>query len=170
MPFVLVLPFIVIGIVIAAAKKAEQMKRAEAQNRERQLREQGVPQPQPTQVRPAAQAPKPVREGPRPGERVQPQVSPRMQKPAAERKQAPAQMHQGHDFCALRPDSPKGKTHPDHDLCSLRAEDANAGKPTHTPSGASAQQCGGIHLNFTQDQILNGVILSEILGKPKALR
>ncbi len=170
MPFVLVLPFIVIGIVIAFTRKAEQAKRAEAQQRERQLREQNFGQPQPTPARPSVQVAKPAREGPRPGERVQPQVSPRMQKPAADRKPVPAQMHQGHDFCALRPDTAKGKPHPDHDLCSLRPEDSKAQKAPNAPVNAAAKQHAGTLPSFTPDQILNGVILSEILGKPKALR
>ena len=183
MPFVLVLPFIVIGFFIAASRKAEQTKRAEAQRRERQLREHDNERPQPTPVRPSVQVPGSVREGPRPEERAQPRVGPRVQNPSADRSPTqaaspraqtprtaaspaknakPQHMHEQHDFCALRPDPPKGQSHPEHDMCALSSEQ----KSVRT----SARSNDNALLNLTPEQVLRGVVFSEIFGKPKALR
>ena len=174
MPFVLVLPFIVIGFFIAASRKAEQTKRAEAQRRERQLREQDNERPQPTPVRPSVQVPE---------EHAQPRVGPRVQNPSADRSPTqaaspraqtprtaaspaknakPQHMHKQHDFCALRPDPPKGQSHPEHDMCALSSEQKSVRTSVRSNDNAL--------LNLTPEQVLRGVVFSEIFGKPKALR
>ncbi len=169
MPFILVLPFIVIGIVVAISKKtAEQNRRAEAQRRAAQMQaEQTASEGQASYVpvRPSVQVP-PVRKAtPAPN---MPQAAQKTYQSSISK--APDQMHAGHDFCALRPDTTKGKSHPDHDNCSLRPEDSDAVDTLHASKDSAVQKSSGFDLSFTQDQILNGVIFSEILGKPKALQ
>ncbi len=92
-------------------------------------------------------------------------------------QQKPAQkMHPDHEYCALRPDAasakdPRSKNtsqkHPEHDLCALRPE--NNQSATADASPVPALQVGGIQMNFTPNQVLSGVLFSEIFGKPKAM-
>lgn len=171
MPFVMVLPLIIIGIAIAVSRSAaEQKKRAEALRRaeERQREETSVEgQVSYTPVRPSVQVPT-VRKAETAPKPVQP-VQQAYRSPLAQPAQ---QMHPGHDFCALRPDDPKAtnpQKHPDHDLCAIRPEDAKGKQPSAKQS-VPAAECSGTPLNLTPQEILNGVIFSEILGKPKALR
>jgi hypothetical protein len=79
-------------------------------------------------------------------------------------------MHPGHDFCSLKPDSPKDQAHPQHDMCALQPEDAKEQKASQTRTGVPALQTGGTALNLTPDNIVRGVLFSEIFGKPKSLR
>ena len=163
MPFILVLPFIVIGIVIAATKKAaEQNKRAEAQRRAAQMQQQKTAsegQASYTPVRPSVQ-PSAVR-------RAQPTIKTQAyQSPLGKA----AQTHPQHEDCSLRPDAkvapaPPWK-HPQHEDCSVPNIDSDANGTHAVP----AVQTGGATYRFTPDEVLNGVIFSEILGKPKALR
>lgn len=158
MPFAVVLPFVIVGVVIAILRKSvEQNKRQEAQRRAAQMQqEQTVTEGQATYkpVKPSVQVP-PVRKA----------------SPAWAEGTAPkgSLMHQGHDLCALKKEDPKAKNkHPEHDLCALEPDKVNAQNNAHKKT--EAPNAHGVRLDFTPDQILNGVILSEILGKPKALR
>lgn len=158
MPFAAVLPFIVIGIVLAIVRRSVELnKRQQAQNRTaEQQKQQTVSEGQAAYqpVKPSVQVP-PVRKETR----------------AWTEGSAPKgpSMHRDHDLCALKEEDPKAKNkHPEHDLCALDPNEINAtgGAKAH----AQAPKTSGPSLTFTPDQILNGVILSEILGKPKALR
>ncbi len=60
-----------------------------------------------------------------------------------------------------RPVNPK-QMHPEHDLCALRSDDP------HAQQTANASE--GTLLNFTPNNILKGILYSEIFGKPKALQ
>ncbi len=163
MPVFALLPLIVIGIVVAVTRRAAITKQREAQARAARERQDAAPfqprQQTPMPVRPTVQVPNPAQEGPRPEERVR--LEPRVQQKPAQKAQ---KMHTEHDFCALRPDDPKAAKgeHPEHDLCSLNPEDKK------TP--AAQPQNGNALLNFTPDDILRGVLFSEVFGKPKALR
>ena len=159
MPFAAVLPLIIIGVVITILRKsAEQNKRQQAQKRaaEEQAKEAASEgQAQYRTVRPSVQVP-PVRKAtPAPWTEGTAPKGP--------------VMHTDHDRCALKKEDPKAKNkHPEHDLCAL---DSNAINDPHAAAAqTNAQQTNGAMLQLTPDRILNGVILSEILGKPKALR
>ena len=173
MPFVLVLPLIVIGIVIAASKKAaEQNKRAAAARRNlEQAERNNIPtegQANYTPVRPSVQVP-PVRKAP---------TAPRPAQTAGKAYQSPfaqqkTQVHPKHEDCSLRPDSTVKPAppyqHPKHEDCSL--DEQTASKPEiYTAKKGVPMQSEGTKLDFTPDKILNGVLYSEIFGKPKALR
>ncbi|MBQ5992648.1 MAG: hypothetical protein IJL62_08975 [Clostridia bacterium] len=165
MPIFALFPIVIIGIVIAAVRSAaEQKKRQEIQRRAQEAqREEAVSEGQANYnpVKPSVQVP--VRRA-EPAPRPAPTVQKAYQSPLANAQKPAQQMHPGHDFCALRPDDPKAKDpkkHPEHDLCALRPD---AGQPHGTV------QTAGSPLNLTPDAILNGVIFSEIFGKPKALR
>jgi outer membrane biosynthesis protein TonB len=158
MPFFALLPFIIIAIVIASARSAE-MKKQQVLKRRQAEQEQA-----------AKSAPTPQKKPPVP---ARPTVRPTVMQPrtqstvtAQTKTNAPQkQVHPQHDDCALRPDqkvTTSAQKHPQHEDCSLRPETVSA-------SGASAAN-GGTPLNFTPDNILRGVIFSEIFGKPKALR
>lgn len=151
MPFFLVLPLIVIGIVIAFSKKAaEQNKRAEAQRRAAQAQTEQVEtegQASYAPVKPSVQVP-PVRKA-----EAAPKSTPTVQK--------------AYQSSFAKPDK---KMHPEHEFCALRPEDETAKNPSHASEHVSKRQSPESALLFTPDQIRNGVILSEILGKPKALR
>lgn len=163
MPVFALLPLIVIGIVVAVARNAATTKQREAQARAARERQNAAPVPPrqqtPTPVRPTVRVPAPAQEGPQPEERVR--LEPRVQPKPAQKAQ---QMHPDHDFCALRPDDPNAKNggHPEHDLCALDPEDKKA--------PATVPQSGNTLLNFTPDNILRGVLFSEVFGRPKALR
>lgn len=170
MPFVLVLPFIVIGIVIATVKKAaEQNQRAEAQRRAAQMqREQDASEGQAsyTPIRPTVQAPPVRRSEPVPRTTVQKAY----QSPLAQQSQA----HPKHDDCSLRPDAKAQQAppwkHPQHEDCSLDSETASKPEPYSVGNRVPALQGEGTTLDFTPDNIVRGVLFSEIFGKPKALR
>ena len=169
MPFVLILPLIVIGIVIATTRKAaEQNKRAEAQRRAAQMQHEAAVGGQATHspVKPSVQA-TPVR-------RVEPTPTPRTVQKAYSSPLAKAQAHPEHEDCSLRPDakapqSPPWK-HPQHDECSLDRETASKPEPYTVNPRNTALRGEGIHLDMTPDNIVRGVLFSEIFGKPKALR
>lgn len=185
--FALLPPLIIVAIVIAVSRSAEMRRRQEAQKRgnpEQTFRTApGTAQQPNVPVRPTVQ---PTVTAPRTAPQMQPPYAPHTQQnPYAPRTQQqnpyaprpvqqprpapmPKIMHEGHDFCALRPDSPKDKPHPDHDLCALRPEEQTAKESML--KNAPALQCGGTPLNLTPDNIVRGVIFSEIFGKPKALR
>lgn len=149
MPLLIVLPFIFIGIAAAVMRySAEQNKRAEAQKRarERQISERQVPS-----ERPAAAAPRPTVQVPKPS-----------------LGSTPAQKQSG--AAATRKDrlpvsQPSSQSHPEHDLCALRPEDQVNPRTAQTRT-----QNDGTPLDLTPEKILNGVLFSEIFGKPKALR
>jgi hypothetical protein len=169
MPFAALLPFVIVGIVIAVLRNgAEQKKRAEAQRRQAQMQaetpESGEGQARYTPVKPSVQAP-PVRKAP------EPRPVPNMQTPFRSQMAKPEkQMHAGHDFCALRPDPPKGKTHPEHEMCALRPDESGASETAHAHAADRTQANSGTILDFTPDNIVRGVLFSEIFGRPKALR
>ncbi len=54
--------------------------------------------------------------------------------------------------------------HAEHDLCAL---DSDGSEKTEA---VPALQTGGTSLNLTPDNIVRGVLFSEIFGKPKSLR
>lgn len=158
MPFAAVLPFIVIAVVLAIVRSSvEQNKRRAAQSRQAQTREKQAAfegQTQYSPVKPSVQAP-PVRKETKVWTEGTAPKGPLM--------------HQGHDHCAVKQEDPKAKNkHPEHDLCALDPNTVKAQNDARAQTDASKPN--GPLLTFTPDQILNGVILSEILGKPKALR
>lgn len=167
MPVFALLPIIVIGIVIAVSRSAaEQKKRAEQARRAAQMQAEAPEQEGQTSytpVRPSVQIPGSKRE-------AAATAAQKTNRSPLTKPSKPAQsMHPGHDYCALRPDDPKADDpdqHPDHELCSLDPEEI----VQEVPEGASAAQGGGMPLNLAPDAILNGVIFSEVFGKPKALR
>lgn len=171
MPFFLVLPFIVIGIVIAAVRKtAEQNRRAEAKRRAReaQAANEPVSQSRPyTPVKPSVQVP--VREV-SPTPRTTPTVNPAR---AAQSVRTSA-THPHHEDCALRPDSKTASTppwqHPHHDDCALDSDTASKPEAYAVQRHGSALQNDGADLELTPENILRGVIFSEVFGRPKALR
>jgi len=151
MPLLIVLPFIFIGIAAAVMRySAEQNKRAEAQNRER---ERQIPEQQVPTKRPAAATPRPTVQDPKPSFGS----TPAQKQPVSAAKRA--------DRSTVS--QPSKQSHPEHDLCALRPEDQADPDvaQTHAP-----KQSNGTPLNFTSERILNGVLFSEIFGKPKALR
>ena len=143
MPFLMFLPLAVIAVVIIASKKAaEQKKRVEAMQRAEQMKRATSQAETPNSpVTPSVQVP-PVR-GAATMQRTAPAVP--KQKPAP-KVAASQQKHPQHDLCALRPDTP--------------ANPSEASEASHT----------GSVLSYEPNSILQGVIFSEILGKPKALR
>ena len=172
MPFFLVLPFIVIGIVIATVKKtAEQNKRAEAKRRTEEMQASMTkPDPKPyTPVRPSVQAP-PVR-----GAAPTPRTTPTVQSArTAPKVMTQKQTHPQHDECALRPDSKKAPTppwqHPEHEECSLDSDTTAKPEAYTVQRRAAALHNGNADLELTPENILRGVIFSEVFGRPKALR
>ena len=162
MPVFALLPIIVIGIVIAVSRSAaEQKKRAEQARRAAQMQAEAPVQEGQTSytpVRPSVQIPGSKREA------AATAAQKTNQSPLTKPSKPAQSMHPGHDYCALRPDDPKAAKgeHPEHDLCSLNPEDKK------TP--AAQPQNGNALLNFTPDDILRGVLFSEVFGKPKALR
>ena len=143
MRFMMFLPLVVIVFVIVASKKAaEQKKRAEAIQRAEQMK----------QVAAQAEA---QRAPARPS--VQNQTV-RKEPPA--RKPTPSAVH---TKSAQKTAAPQTK-HPQHDLCALRPDEAGRETP------AAAQNAEGSILDYDPKSILQGVIFSEVLGKPKALR
>lgn len=172
MRFTLVLPLIVLGIVITIIKKAaEQNKRAEEMRRAAQKQaEQPAFEGQQsyTPVRPSVQVP-PVRKA-TPAPQSVPSVGKAYQSPLAK----PAQTHPTHDDCSLRSDAKKAPTppwqHPEHEDCSLDEGTASKPAPYSLKKNGSALRTGGTDLDFTPDSVVRGVLFSEILGKPKALR
>lgn len=170
MPFAIVLPFIVIMVIITVARaSAEQKKREAAKRRLEQMQmEQSVSvegQAAYTPVRPSVQVP-PVRR-PLTTPTPTPNVQKTMQTTSAAR---PQKMHPNDELCALRPDPPVKKgaeqKHPEHELCALRPEQDHAEKPAAIPS----LKLAGSTVNFSANEILTGVLFSEIFGKPKAMQ
>jgi hypothetical protein len=162
MYFAALIPLIIISIIFSVLRSAEQKKRQEAQRqaREQQARAftpQPVQQQQPRPaVRPTVQAPSPARQAAAPAP-----LASTLKPTPAPRKTQPTIME--------GPPSRSAKNsqamHPEHDLCALRSDD-----PKGTAHAHSTVQQNRSPLQFTPDSILNGVILSEILGKPKAAR
>ena len=62
--------------------------------------------------------------------------------------------------------NPAKEKHPEHELCALRPEEAHPQGAAH----AEVSHNAGSLLDFTPDNILRGVLFSEVFGKPKALR
>ena len=162
MPVFALLPIIVIGIVIAVSRSAaEQKKRAEQARRAAQMQAEAPVQEGQTSytpVRPSVQIPGSKREA------AATAAQKTNQSPLTKPSKPAQSMHPGHDYCALRPDDPNAKNggHPEHDLCALDPEDKKA--------PATVPQSGNTLLNFTPDNILRGVLFSEVFGRPKALR
>ena len=160
MPFFIILPFIVIAIVIFASRSAEMKRQQEFRRRqaEQEQAQRSAPpsgQNQPTPMRPTV----------RPTVTVQPRTA----APAPQKSTFAAQAtHPQHDDCALRPDqklrTPPQK-HPQHEDCSLSPETAASASYSEP-----ARQSAGTLLNYSPGNILQGVVFSEIFGKPKALR
>ena len=149
-----VLPLIVVGVVIAIVlRSVEQNRRQEAQRRAAEMKQPQTPsegQAQYTPVRPSVQA-APVRREP-------------AFRPEGTAVKGPS-MHQEHDLCALKQETPNANgKHPEHDDCALRPEERKE------PASAAAAKTGGTLLSLEPDDIVRGVLFSEILGKPKALR
>lgn len=148
MPFFLFLPiaaFVVLSVVISTAKRKAQQEAANQRQQEAAAGTVQPPRPAPAQPRPvqrtAAAASATVRSQ---SQMNTPNAQPRPNPDHNRVAQKPAQMHPEHDLCALRPEE---------------SDAHSASKPgEHAP------------LDLNPDSILNGVILSEILGKPKALR
>ena len=158
MPFFIVLPFIIIGVVVFYARNAaEQKKRAEQAKRQAER----IPWEKP-QTRPSATVPRPTVQTPAPARSSVPTTIPTPA--AAPVRTPPIQKTNRSPFS-----QPTQQKHPEHDLCALRPEDPKPQEPLQ-PQTCAAQQTNGGLLNFTPDRILNGVIFSEIFGKPKALR
>ncbi|MBR4905439.1 MAG: hypothetical protein IKZ44_01130 [Clostridia bacterium] len=172
MPFFLVLPFIVIGIVLATVKKtAEQNKRAEAQRRaeEMQTRQSAAEAKPYTPVRPSVQVP-PVREA-----APTPRTTPTVQSArTAPRVTTQKQTHPQHDECALRPDQKTASVppwkHPQHDECSLEPDTAAKPEAYAVQRRVPALHNSAADMDLTPENILRGVIFSEVFGRPKALR
>ena len=177
MPFAALLPFVVIAIIIAAIKSAETKRQQELKRRQAQEQTQtAAPAPaarpvqpvrptvHPTVITPAQQTTLRPASDPHTSSAAKPAAPRNAARPAAQRTPT-ASIHPEHDLCAIREDSkkpvPSGK-HPEHDLCSLD-------ETVHTAEAASQKTAGPV-LNFTPDNILRGVVFSEIFGKPKALR
>lgn len=170
MPVFIFFPIIIgVGVVIAsiaASRQSEQKKRAEQARRAAQMQAEAPEQEGQTSytpVRPSVQIPGSKREA------AATAAQKTNRSPLTKPSKPVQSMHPGHDYCALRPDDPKADDpdqHPDHELCSLDPEEI----VQEIPEGASAAQGGGMPLNLAPDAILNGVIFSEVFGKPKALR
>ena len=173
MPFAAFIPFIIIGIVIAFARRSaeQQRKQQEARRRAAQAQtvgEQKVPTinrtPQPT-VRPTVQVPEPAREVPRPlptNPYVQ-SAAPKA-KPAASALKPRTQVRPQPAYEGVPVTTPM---HKDHDLCAVEEDP----KGSLTPHAAvSAVSGGGTLLDLKPDNIVRGVLFSEIFGKPKARR
>ena len=143
MRFMMFLPLIVVVFVIVATKKAvEQKKRAEAIQRAEQMKQAAAQaEAQRAPVRPSVQT-QTVRKDP-PARKPTPSA---VQSKSAQRTAAPQNKHPQHDLCALRPEE--------------------AGKEPKN----SAENAEGSILDYDPKSILQGVIFSEVLGKPKALR
>lgn len=163
MPVFALLPIIVIGIVIAVSRSAaEQKKRAEQARRAAQMQAEAPVQEGQTSytpVRPSVQIPGSKREA------AATAAQKTNQSPLTKPSKPAQSMHPGHDYCALRPDDPKAQNggHPEHDDCALRPEERKG-------SASAAAITGGTPLSLEPDDIVRGVLFSEILGKPKALR
>ena len=172
MEFFAVFPLIVIGIVIAVARKAaEQNKRAEAQRRAAQMEREAAFGGQASQspVRPSVQVP-PVREA-----TVTPRTTPTVRPTSpAPRVTTPKQTHPQHDECALRPDQKTASTppwkHPQHEDCSLDSDTAGKPEAYTVQKRVPALQNSAADLDLTPENSLRGVIFSEVFGRPKALR
>ena len=183
MPFLIFFPIIIgVGVVIAsiaASRQSEQKKRQEAQSRaaaEQQASVSAPPQTKPlTPVQPSVQTPKsafdaertPAARANAPQSAAQAGQRQSQQMPRVKPQPKPLQMHPDDDHCALRPDDPKAQNpeeHLDHDLCALRPDEPEA------QEAASAAQGNTDLLAFTPDNILRGVVFSEIFGKPKAMQ
>lgn len=104
---------------------------------------------------------------------ARPPQTPVMQRPAPQAKSNPAatrsQPIANMPKTAPRPNLDVNRVakkteqmHPEHDLCALRADDRRA--------QTAVQTTAGILPNMTQENIVKGLIFSEIIGKPKALR
>ena len=103
---------------------------------------------------------------------ARPPQTPVMQRPAPQARPNPAtgtQPRVNVPKQAPRPNPDVSRTakkpeqmHPEHELCALRADGLN--------TGTAVQSAVGVLPNMTQENILKGVVFSEILGKPKALR
>ena len=176
--FLFFLPFIGFIVLAIVRASAEQKKREEAKQREQQDPNwrQTAFTGQTTSnspVRPSVQT-TPVR-GAATWQGTSANARPQNTSFASQQKQ-PQKMHPGHDYCALRPDASSAQDsrsrntsqkHPEHDLCALRPE--NNQSATADTSPVPALQVGGIQMNFTPNQVLSGVLFSEIFGKPKAM-
>ena len=174
--FLFFLPFIGFIVFAIVRASAEQKKREEAKRREqdpnwRQSAFTGQTTPN-SPVRPSVQA-TPVREAAT-WQGTAANARPLNAAPVSQQKQ-PQKMHPDHEYCALRQDAastqdPRSRNtsqkHPEHDLCALRPEQSAA---TANATPVPALQVGGIQMNFTPNQVLSGVLFSEILGKPKAM-
>ena len=175
MDFAALIPIIIIGVVITMIRSAGQKQRQEAKRRAmaEQQKETTVPvaPPKPLEpVRPTVQVPKPSPQTARTGvpqpKPAAPAYTPHEGPPSPERK-----LHPEHDNCSLdarlaeyKAKKASEKAHPQHADCALRPETG------HAVSSVPATEAAGTDLNFTSDNILRGVIFSEIFGKPKALR
>ena len=150
MLFVMVWPLIIIGIVIAVTRiTTQQRRRAEAQKRAEQVQEeQPVTEGQAsyTPVKPSVQIPS-ARKA-----QTAPKSTPTVQNAYRSPFAQPLQKHPEPDMCALQPEEPKKNTAP------------------HEHAAIPALQSSGANLNLTPDNIVRGVLFSEIFGKPKALR
>lgn len=160
MGFAAILPFIIIAVIIGvmrySAQKQQEARRRAAVEEQQAQRTQPETHAEPqTTVRPSVHVPTPS-EGPKVNERVKP-IEPRYSTKA----------HPVHDDCALRPETPPktvaGQKHPSHDDCALRPDE-------HAEPAAAVSNSGKAPLELTPDKIMEGVLFSEIFGKPKALR
>lgn len=144
----LFVPAIIFGIFFFVFSQIAKKQRAQA-NANRQANEaaggDARPPQTPVMQRPAPQArPNPAPARPQPNvsaPKTAPRPNPNVNRPA---QKAPQQMH------------------PEHDLCALRADGTDA--------QTAVQSAVRVLPNLTQDNIVKGVVFSEILGKPKALR
>lgn len=145
MPIIFLFPVaVIVFVIIASRKAAEQKKRAEAMQQAEQT--------------------KPV-EAPSEGQTAYKPVKPTVQtfpERKAEQPKRPVQQRTRQNAYAQAP------KHPEHDLCALRPEEHKDGD-AHERSNDAVHNDGTL-LSFTPDNILQGVVFSEIFGKPKALR
>lgn len=174
MQFTAIIPLIIIGIVITLARSSAERKKQQQAARRRALdernREPQVPPvirqtPQPPQ--PTVRVPEAVRKAVQAEQRPKPQPKPQP-KPAPRVVLTEGVGTEGPGTLIPRVGSdphPKQK-HPEHDMCALRPEEQEHNAAS---VGTSAVQ-NGLTLDLSPENILRGVLFSEIFGKPKALR
>ena len=178
MGFAAFIPLIIIGFVITlVTSSAERKKQQAAQKMKREYEtrntDPNVPpvRPQPQPVRPArpttdtVHMPEAVRKAVQPGsvQKPQPRVAPRTFSAEGVGTEGPGKI-----IPRIKSDPHPQQKHPEHDLCALSPEDT---KPQEAAQAhAPALETSGVVLSFTPNNIVRGVLFSEIFGKPKGLR
>lgn len=171
MPFLALLPLIIVGVIISITSRAAAVRKQEEARKRATAFDERQSNPQMPPVRPQApQPPKPTVQPPQYTQYVPP-VRLQTQQPTQPRTTQP-----NTHAAAMKPSTvssrvsgyegkpTQAKMHTDHDLCALESEDSVQA------AAVPARQSVGTTLALTPDNIVRGVVFAEIFGKPKALR